>query len=307
MEAVIIMKKRYKALLLALCLGVSATAFAQPAANFKDQLPKYEYKLVDTVEVFGRQGIATDGDYYYVSGSKTLAKYDKNWNLIAKNEKPFEGYAIPANHIGDIDVFNNEIYVSAENFMDGVGKDIQIAVHDANTLKLKRTFKFEPSSGQEECSGITVNPDERTVWMCSWVGEESGRYLYEYSLDTGEYLRKVHLQAVPQWVQGMFYYKGSYYLTADDGTADMKESDHLYRVDIKPGDTRATVVMEKTFDDVIFEGEIEGLTVNPQTKQMLVHFNRGSQIVLGMVKGFYPGYDREISEVYIYDMKEIKY
>ena len=105
----------------------------------------------------------------------------------------------------------------------------------------------------------------------------------------------------------MFYYKGSYYLTADDGTADMKESDHLYRVDIKPGDTRATVVMEKTFDDVIFEGEIEGLTVNPKTKQMLVHFNRGSQIVLGMVKGFYPGYDREISEVYIYDMKEIKY
>ena len=37
--------------------------------------------------------------------------------------------------------------------MDGVGKDIQIAVHDAATLKFKRTFKFEPKSGQEEvCS-----------------------------------------------------------------------------------------------------------------------------------------------------------
>lgn len=305
------MKKLQKAILLALCLGVSTTAFAaaadRPESNKKAMLPKYEYKLVDTVEVFGRQGVATDGEYYYVSGSKTLTKYDKNWNVIAKNTDPFKGYAIPANHIGDIDVYNGEIFVSAENFMDGVGKDIQIAIHDANTLELKRTFKFNPESGQEECSGITVNPDDRTVWMCSWVGEESGRYLYEYSLDSGEFLRKVHLQAVPQWVQGMVYYDGSYYLTADDGTADLGEPDHLYRVDIKPGATSATVVLERTFDDVKFQGEIEGLSVNHKTGQLLLHYNRGSRIVLGMVKGFYPGYDREISEVYVYDMKKAKH
>jgi hypothetical protein len=29
---------------------------------------------------------------------------------------------------------------------------------------------------------------------------------------------------------------------------------------------------------------------------------RGKRIVLGMPKGFYPGYDREISEVYVFRM-----
>lgn len=300
------MLKRYACLLVVLCLTVFAgSAFAKEAPKNAEQLPKYEYKLVNTAEVQGRQGITTDGEYYYVSASKALFKYDRDWKLVASNKTPFEGYAIPANHIGDIDVYNGELYVGVENFMDGVGKDIQIAVHDANTLKLKRTFKFEPASGQEEVSGITVNPDKRTVWMCSWVGEESGRYLYEYSLDTGAYLRKVHLQPAPQWVQGIYYYKGSIYMTADDGTADAEESDTLYRADITDK-SFAVVHKERSFFDVKRQGEIEGLNVDPKTGDMLVLFNRGSRIVLGMVKGFYPGYDREISEVYRYHMTPAK-
>ena len=93
------------------------------AKTYSQWLPKYEYKLKDAIEVKGRQGIASDGEFYYVSNSKALYKYDKTGKLIASNENPFEGYAIPSNHIGDIDVFNGEIFVSAENFMDGVGKD----------------------------------------------------------------------------------------------------------------------------------------------------------------------------------------
>ena len=294
-----------KAWIAALALGVSLLANVGMAkeAPVKDAefLPKYDYTLVGSFEVKGRQGVCTDGEFYYVSGSKALYKYDKKGNLLQTNETPFEGYSIPSNHIGDIDVFDGEIFVSAENFMDGVGKDIQIAIHDAKTLKLKRTFRFEPSSGQEEVSGITVDPDKRSVWMCSWVGEESGRYLYEYSLDSGKFLRKVHLQPVPQWVQGVFYWKGNLYLTADDGTADLEEPDHLYRVNITDK-SYASVVQEKTFTEVKKQGEIEGLTMDPKTGELLVHFNRGARIVLGMGKGLYPGYDREISEVYRYKM-----
>lgn len=297
-----------RSVILLVILGLTAfasSAFAKEAPKYSEQLPKYEYKLVDTQQVKGRQGITTDGEFYYVSGSKAIYKYDRNWNLVMANENPFEGYAIPSNHIGDIDVYNGELFISAENFMDGVGKDIQIAIHDAQTLKLKRTFKFEPASGQLEVSGITVNPDKRTVWMCSWVGEESGRYLYEYSLDTGAFLRKVHLQPAPQWVQGIYYYKGSIYMTADDGTADNEESDTLYRADITDK-SYAYVHKERNFFDVKRQGEIEGLNVDPKTGDMLVLFNRGSRIVLGMVKGFYPGYDKEISEVYRFKMAPVK-
>ena len=296
------MLKRCRLIALPLFLGaLSCAAPGQAETRLANQQAKYEYTRIDSIEVKGRQGVASDGNYYYVSGSKALYKYDRTGKLIQSNETPFDGYPVAANHIGGIDVFNGEIFVSAENFMDGVGKDIQIAIHDADTLKLKRTFAFEPSSGQQEVSGICVDTDKRTVWMVSWVGEESGRYIYEYSLDTGKYLRKVHLQPVPQWIQGIHYWKGQLFVTADDGNADTDEPDNLYRVEVSDK-TYAPVVREKTFTEVKRQGEIEAGGVDPGTGEFLVLFNRGSRIVLGMVKGFYPGYDREISEVYRFKM-----
>lgn len=283
-------------------LGMAYQANALPEPNMS---PKYTYELKDVMKVDGRQGVACDGKYIYVSCSKVLYKYDMSGKLVAKNDKPFEtGYTKAVNHLGDIDVYNGEIYCGVENFMDGVGKDIQVSVYDANTLKFKRTFPFNEESGQLETSGITVDPVKGSVWMCSWVGEESGRYLYEYDLD-GNYLRKVHLQPVPQWVQGMFYYDGALFLTADDGTADDNEPDHLYRVDIASGSC-APVILEKTFTETIKQGEIEGLCVDPSTGDLLVHQNRGARIVLGMGKGMYPGYKEEIHEIYRFKMTPTK-
>lgn len=217
---------------------------------------------------------------YWVSGSAALAKYDKDRNLILKNDDPFKGYELEVNHIGDIDVYENELYIGAEYFMDGVGKNIQIAVCDGDTLELKRTFPFEEESGQLECSGIAVDPDTKSVWMCSWVGEESGRCLYRYDLETGAYLGKVHMQMPPQWLQGVAYYNGCLYMTADDG------ADHLYRTKITDGCTCCTVTLERTFDDVTRRGEIEGLTFDKETSSLLFLYNRGARIVLGMPRGF---------------------
>ena len=265
-------------------------------------LPMNRYTLTGSVEVKGRQGVCCEGEYYWVSGSAALRKYDRDWTPVAENDDPFRGYELRVNHIADIDVFENELYVGAEYFMDGVGENIQIAVYDGDTLELKRTFPFEQESGQLECSGIAVDPDTRTVWMCSWVGEESGRYLYKYDLDSGEYLGKVHMQAPPQWLQGIAYHEGCFYLTADDGTADDDEPDHLYRTRIEEGATNCTVTLERTFDDVTRQGEIEGLTFDEEKGQFLLLYNRGARIVLGMPKGFYDGYDREISEVFTFEI-----
>ena len=283
------------------CSAVKSTG-GRPENDRTVMLPANTYTLKDSVEVNGRQGVCSDGEYYWVSGSATLAKYDKDWNLIALNEFPFDGYETGVNHIGDIDVYNNELYIGAEYFMDGVGTDIQIAVYDADTLTLKRTFPFEEASGQLECSGIAIDTDRKIVWMCSWVGEESGRYLYKYDLETGSYLGKVHMQMPPQWIQGIAYYKGCIYITADDGTADDKEPDHLYRTEIKDGDTACIVTLERTFDDVTLQGEIEGLTFDRKNGRLLLLYNRCTRIVLGMPQGFYDGYDHEISEVFLYDI-----
>ena len=243
--------------------------------------PGYVYDLTAVHEVDGRQGVAWDNGFF-ISGSTTLTKYDVDWKLIAAAEEPFSGFTDEVNHLGDIDVYNGEIYAGVEYFMDGEAKNIQIAVYDAQTLELTRTWSFAEESGQNEVSGIAVDPDSESVWLCSWADGESGRYLYRYDLETGDY-------------------HGWLYLTADDGTADLGEPDHVYRCKVDVSKTAWTVLLERTLDDVTLQGEIEGITFTDS--QMLISYNRGSRIVLGMPKGFYDGYDREIHEVFGYAIK----
>jgi uncharacterized protein YjiK len=156
-----------------------------------------------------------------------------------------------------------------------------------------------PDSGQVEVSGITVDTDRETVWMTDWV---NGCYIYQYDLTTGKYLRKIHLEPVLQYQQGIKYWEGHLYITADDGDAEHDEDDHMYRVKPSASRTAAQVVLEKTFSEFTRTGEIEGLTIDRTTGELMVLSNRGRRIILGMPKGFYPGYDREIHEVYVYSM-----
>ena len=261
------------------------------------------YELADSHPVAGRQGVCTEGGYYWVSGSGTLTKYDSDWNLVAENTEPFEGYTLEVNHIGDIDVYNNELYLGVEYFMDGEGKNIQVAIYDGDTLELKRVFPFRSDTGQLECSGIAVDADSRTVYMTSWIDDESSEYLYMYDLDTGDYTGKVKMEPGPKWLQGIACYEGSLYVTSDDGDADDDAPDHMYRIDLSENRETGTVSPEKTFDDVTKQGEIEGLTFDKDRGQFLLLYNRGAKIVAGMPMGFYEGYSEEIHEVFVYDIK----
>ena len=259
------------------------------------------YSLESVHRVNGRQGICTNGDYYWVSGSTTLTKYDREWNVISENTDPFNGYELEVNHIGDIDVYDNELYLGVEYFMDGVGENIQVAVYDGDTLELKRVFPFKSDTGQSECSGIAVDPDSRTVYMTSWIDDESSDYLYMYDLDTGEMKGKLLMDPVPTLLQGIAYYNGSLFVTSDDGDADKDEPDHMYRVTVSDDGLNGSVTLEKTFDDVTRQGEIEGLTFDPANNQFLLLYNRGARIIRGMPTGFYDGYEEEIHEVFTYD------
>ena len=106
-----------------------------------------EYRLKKVIPVAGRQGIAIDSNYYYVSDTKVLYKYDKHGNLIMKNDQPFQNPEI-ANHFGDIDIYNGEIYCGIEKFEYGRGYNIAVSIYDAETLKWKRDLPWSPESGQ---------------------------------------------------------------------------------------------------------------------------------------------------------------
>ena len=262
----------------------------------------FKYELADVHPVSGRQGVCTEKGYYWVSGSTTLAKYDSSWNLVAENKDPFEGYTLEVNHIGDIDVYNNELYLGVEYFMDGEGKNIQVAVYDGDTLELKRVFPFRADTGQLECSGIAVDAASRTVYMTSWIDDESSGYLYMYDLDTGDYKGSLKMEPSPKWLQGIACFEGSLYVTCDDGNADEDKPDHMYRIDLSGSKDVGKVIPEKAFDDVIKQGEIEGLTFDKDRRQLLLLYNRGARIVAGMPTGFYEGYSEEIHEVFVYNL-----
>ncbi len=279
------------------------TALAVLSGCFSKAKTSMDYELKDVHGVNGRQGICVEGGYYWVSGSTTLAKYDSSFNLVAENTDPFEGYTLDVNHIGDIDVYNNELYLGVEYFMDGEGKNIQVAVYDGDTLKLKRVFPFRADTGQLECSGIAVDPDSKTVYMSSWIDDESSEYLYMYDLDTGDYKGKLKMNSAPKWIQGVAYYDGDLFVTCDDGDAEEDAPDNMYRIEVSKDGTKGRVSLEKTFDDVIRQGEIEGLSFDAEKKEFLLLYNRGARIIAGMPTGFYEGYSEEIHEVFVYDIK----
>ena len=97
-------------IMLAGCGEKSNSSSSRPEQNENDMLPKNEYSLEKSVRVNGRQGVCYEDGFYYVSVSTTLTKYDKNWKVVKENDKPFVGYKKQVNHIGDIDVYNQELY-----------------------------------------------------------------------------------------------------------------------------------------------------------------------------------------------------
>jgi hypothetical protein len=278
-------------------LLILVMASATPDAASSDCEDKSSYQLLRVIAVEGRQGVATDGQNYFVSGNTALYRYSKTGELIAKNEDAVEGLPRPANHIGDISVHEGELFAGIEWFEDGQGEDIQIAVYDAGTLAYKRSIYWEPDSGQVEVSSVAVDPVRESIWMTDWV---NGRYLYRYDLTTGEYAGRLHLRAPPQWQQGIAVKGDHLYLTADDGDAEDNEADNLWRLVANVQDTAAYVSHEHAFNEFRRAGEIEGIAFDENAEEMIVLANRGKRIILGMPKGLYPGYDREIHELYVY-------
>ena len=256
-----------------------------------------ELEFVRALEVEGRQGVAVDSNYYYVSGSKEIYKYSKNGDLLLKNNNPFAQLTKEANHLGDIDYYKGKIYAGVEYFNDGNAKNIQIVIYDAETLEFDSFFSWEPESGQQEVCAITVDAENNLVWMADWI---NGSYLYKYNLISGKYEGKLHIYPVPEKQQGIKVYNNQILITADDGDAEYDEPDHLYSITIPKTNSSAKVSVIKYFDDVKRHGEIEGLTIDYLENSLIVHFNRGTRVINGMPIGFYSGYTKEIHELYIY-------
>jgi hypothetical protein len=138
--------------------------------------------------------------------------------------------------------------------------------------------------------------------MADWT---KGRYLYRYNLQTKEYEGKLHLRPDPQYVQGIFCVDDKILISADDGDADFDETDNIYICNVPDFNiTSIYVSLFREMKEFIRTGEIEGISIDPATNDLLVISNRGTRVDRGMPIGFYEGYDKEIHELYIFQAEK---
>jgi hypothetical protein len=182
-------------------------------------------------------------------------------------------------------------------------------------LKFKYSIPWKKESGQVEVCGLAVDREHGRVWMADWV---QGHELYCYDIASREYVGKVQLRPAPRLQQGICCLDGKMLISCDDGDAEYDEPDNLYICDLYPSkkQLKGTKLQEcglpATVDVSLFRkmadfkraGEIEGLTIDPYTDELIVLANRGARIILGMPRGFYSGYTEEIHEIFIYSPKD---
>lgn len=215
------------------------------------------------------QGITTDGEYFYTSGS--IAALDlvgmAKWTADDFQKVIYTHSAIPeeikkkynSDHIGGISYYDGKIYAATEDATDTYNL---ILVYDAETLEF--TGEYYDLGTEYLDDGIPY---------CAVDGENG--YLYTsqfhetdcilaYNLDDMSFSHKIMLSEPIDRIQGAEYYDGLLYMSYDvEGSATEK----VQTVDVKTGQVRT--LFERTVSGR--DHEAEGLTVYPMEDGSFIH------------------------------------
>lgn len=215
------------------------------------------------------QGIATDGEHYYFSGTYSLVKtsLDPNEALVTKT------LAIPpqlllkgSNHIGGISYHNGKIYAPIE---DGSAYDHPyIVIYDADTLEYETIYELPVS--------VEIEGETRMLHMdgVPWCAVDAARgYLYTAEWSTAEYLnvfslsdlsfvKTVKLNMELDRIQGACMYDGMLYLSSDN----KEDGKQIFILDPVTGQAE---LFAARF--VGKEAEAESMTVYPMADGTLFH------------------------------------
>lgn len=215
------------------------------------------------------QGITTDGEYFYTSGS--IAALDlvgmAKWTADDFEKVIYNHSAIPkeikekynSDHIGGISYYNGKIYAATEDDTDTYNL---ILIYDAETLEF--TGEYYDLGTEYLDDGIPY---------CAVDGENG--YLYTsqfhetdcilaYNLDDMSFSHKIMLSEPIDRIQGAEYYDGLLYMSYD---VEDSATEKVQTVDVKTGKVRT--LFERTVSGR--DHEAEGLTVYPMNDGSFIH------------------------------------
>ncbi len=228
-----------------------------------------EEKLVFTDAMCAGQGITTDGEYYYTSGSLTalgiaaLAKWDADtMELVASNDD-----AIPAeykefyecDHVGGISYYDGKIYAAVENKPEDFPL---VMTYDCETLELIDIYQIDPTNLPDGIPWCAVDGENGYLYCSPFQDVER---ILAFDLETMEFSHFIELSKKITRIQGGEVYEGVLYLSYDAADSN---TDYILTVDIPTGEVET--LCSRTVPSLA-GNEAEGVTVFPSADGSLIH------------------------------------
>lgn len=224
--------------------------------------------VADSAMVMG-QGITTDGEYYYTSGSLTgigftaVAKYAVDgMELVDKNINPLPEVCSKRgnNHIGGISYYNGKIYASVEGD-DGV--PACIVTFDAETLKAADVYDLSFEQFPDGVPWCAVDGNTGYLYASKWKDTKT---IYVYDVNNGmAFVKELTLDTTIKRIQGGEFLDGTLYLSKD--SHDKGKIREILSVNVETGEVE--VVAERNIGSEKFEAE--GMTFTKTENGAVLH------------------------------------
>lgn len=255
-------------ILLTICMVLTGIMdMGTPKSTKEVELVKEEKMVLDAA-MYAGQGITTDGEYFYTSGSLTalgvagLAK----WDIETLEQLQVNPKAIPeecrekyeSDHIGGISYYDGKIYASVENEPEDYSL---IITYDAATLQPMDMYEMPNEYLPDGIPWCAVDADNGYLY-CSPFSDVN--YIVACDLETMEFSHLIELSEEITRIQGGEVYEGVLYLSHDDESND----DRVLMVDISTG--KVSELCTRSLPGLA-GNEAEGLTIYPMEDGSLIH------------------------------------
>ena len=247
-----------------------------------DFVSSHTYILVDALMM--GQGITTDGEYYYVSGSITALKLTSLAKISVEDMKIAERNVNPLpekctdrgnNHIGGISYYNGKIYAPVEG---GDECYACIVVFDCETLEPTGEIYDLPNELYDDgVPWCAVDTKTGYLYASKWNDIET-IYVYDIN-DSMKPVREIDLKGMEKIhrIQGGEFYNGTLYLSEDvKNNGTMK---NILAVDVKTGKVTLAAERDVGGDNI----EAEGLTFLKDENGAVMHvldYNKAVGIII---------------------------
>ena len=213
--------------------------------------------VLDSAATMG-QGITTDGEYYYTSGSlvgigfTALAKYkveDMDFVDVKVNPLPSVCTARGNDHIGGISYYDGKIYASVEG-----GEEVLacIVTFDAETLEALEVYDLNNEQFPDGVPWCAVDASTGYLYASKWKDTKT-IYVYDVNNDMA-LVKEISLSQSIKRIQGGEFLDGTLYLSKDNNDKDKIRD--ILSVDASTGEVK--IVAERNVGSE--NCEAEGMT-----------------------------------------------